>query len=91
MGWFGADPGGKNCFGIAHVSDAGSFTAELVSCADEALQWIKNRTSFPRGLGIDCPLWWSSWGSGDRRADKWLRKRYNSASVLTTNSFRVRC
>ena len=43
----------------------------------------------PQGLGIDCPMWWSSRGSSDRRADKWLRSRYHVGStVQPANSLR---
>lgn len=88
--WFGADPGGKNAFGIASVSSDGSTLTACVSSADEALDWISTQAARPLGLGIDCPLWWSSRGSGDRRADQWLRQRYRNlrigSSVMTTNS-----
>jgi len=86
MHWFGADPGGKNCFGIAHLCDNGEFHASCVSSADEAMHWLKSRNVSPSGLGVDCPLWWSSSGSGDRQADRWLRQIYKTSSVLTTNS-----
>jgi hypothetical protein len=88
--WFGADPGGKNIFAIAALAADGGIRSECVSCADEALEWMIASGSKPRGLGIDCPMWWSSHGSGDRRADKWLRRRYRdlkiSSTVMATNS-----
>jgi len=68
--WFGADPGGKDAFAIACLNADGRTLSQCVSCADEALEWMIATGSKPLGLGIDCPLWWSSRGSGDRRADK---------------------
>lgn len=88
--WFGADPGGKDAFGMASISPDGVTKSTCVSSADEALDWMGAQGGEPLGLGIDCPLWWSSRGSGDRRADQWLRRRYRGlsigSSVMTTNS-----
>jgi hypothetical protein len=88
--YFGADPGGNRAFGVASLSRDGRTTSACVSCADEALDWITAQGEQPLGLGIDCPLWWSSLGSGDRHADQWLRHRYRSlrisSTVMTTNS-----
>src|SRR5580704_4518024 len=86
MYWFGADPGGKSKFGVARLSEDGSFTCKCVWGVREALEYM---TSRPWGIGIDCPMWWSSAPSGDRRADKWLRSRkIASGTVQTTNSLK---
>jgi hypothetical protein len=68
--WFGADPGGRENFGVAALADDGEYETYCVSCADEAVHWVKELAEKPQGLGIDCPMWWSSRGSSDRRADK---------------------
>jgi predicted nuclease with RNAse H fold len=84
MIWFGADPGGKGCFGVAILSDDGAFAVQCVDCADDAVAWMSRR---PNGIGIDCPLWWSSARSADRLADKWLRaKGVPSGTVQAANS-----
>jgi predicted nuclease with RNAse H fold len=85
--WIGADPGGKNRFGIAVLNEDGTFHTYCVSCADDALEYISNASI---GLGIDSPLWWSSGVSGDRRADQWLRKTYkiSGGTVQAANSLR---
>jgi len=86
MVWFGADPGGKKNFGAAILRDDGSYSTKCVDCADDALACISDR---PEGIGIDCPLWWSSGRSGDRLADSWLRlKGVPSGTVQTANSLR---
>ena len=82
--WFGADPGGKRCFGVACLSNDGTFETDLVSGADEAVAWILDRDNPIDGLGIDCPLWWSSQGSSDRHADKWLRRQYRDLRISRT-------
>jgi len=65
----------------------GSTETYLVSCADEALNLIKEK---PQGVGVDAPLWWSSGRSSDRQADQWIRKKYKiqSGTVQTANSLR---
>jgi predicted nuclease with RNAse H fold len=85
--WIGADPGGKNRFGVAALGDDGTFHTYCVSCADDALEYFSNAST---GLGIDSPLWWSSGISGDRRADQWLRKTYriSGGTVQAANSLR---
>ncbi len=42
----------------------------------------------PHGVGIDCPLWWSSGQGGGRKADQWIRKegRISSGTVQSANS-----
>jgi predicted nuclease with RNAse H fold len=86
MIWFGADPGGAKKFGIALLRDDGSFKTKCVDCADEAAAWLSDR---PSGIGIDCPLWWSSGRSSDRKADKWLRRRgIHSGTVQAANSLK---
>jgi predicted nuclease with RNAse H fold len=85
--WVGADPGGKDAFGLAILSASGEAQTFCVSCADEAIALI---TSRPLGAGVDAPLWWSSGRSADREADRWIRKTYGIASgtVQTANSLR---
>jgi len=99
MAWFGADPGGSNAFGVALLRANGSFVSGLVSSADEALKWLetpKQRewlAEFREGLeavGIDAPMWWSSGESGDRSADRYVRRLFpkSSGTVQTANSLR---
>ena len=85
--WVGADPGGKNKFGLALLSASGEVSTACVSCADEAVAKID---SPPLGVGVDAPLWWSSGPSSDRKADQWIRKKYGirSGTVQTANSLR---
>ena len=49
--WVGADPGGKNNFGVAILWADGSVCTACVSCADEAVdvvcQWVEG--SSPAG------------------------------------------
>ena len=86
MLWFGADPGGNGNFGVAILRDDGSYSTICVDCADHAVARMSER---PDGIGIDCPLWWSSARSSDRLADKWLRTRgVPSGTVQTANSLR---
>ena len=87
MLWFGADPGGKESFGIAVLRDDGSFDTTIVSCADEAIGWLKQE---PTAAGIDAPLWWSSGRSGDRKADQFLRQQYkiSAGTVQPANCLR---
>jgi predicted nuclease with RNAse H fold len=84
--WFGADPGGENCFGIAALRADGSFETFCCSSVDEAIRLI----DFPEGIGIDSPMWWSSSAGGGRRVDSWLRKTYgiHSGTVQSVNSLR---
>jgi predicted nuclease with RNAse H fold len=85
--WIGADPGGKDNFGLAILNDEGRFSTYCLSCADEAIERLTER---PPGIGIDAPMWWSSGRSGDRRADQWIRTQYkiSSGTVQTANSLR---
>jgi hypothetical protein len=73
MIWFGADPGGKNNFGVAVLLDDGTYKTECVSFVEQAIDWIREHDHID-GVGIDAPLWWSSGPSGDRKADNELRK-----------------
>jgi predicted nuclease with RNAse H fold len=84
--WYGADPGGTNSFGVAALEDDGSFKTWLCSSVDEALTKIVR----PSGVGIDCPLWWSSGAGGGRFADSWLRKTYriSPGTVQSANSLK---
>jgi predicted nuclease with RNAse H fold len=89
--WVGADPGGKGKFGVAILNDDGQSQTALVSCADEAVALVAQRTEVNlAGVGVDAPLWWSSGMSGDRHADRWLRKRYklSGGEVQAGNSLR---
>ena len=85
--WVGADPGGVDAFGLAMLSTSGERSTHCVSCADEAVELISCR---PLGVGVDAPLWWSSGRSGEREADRWIRRAYKIASgtVQTANSLR---
>jgi predicted nuclease with RNAse H fold len=86
MVWFGADPGGTKNFGVAILRDDGTYRTKCVNCADEAVEEISER---PGGIGIDCPLWWSSSRSSDRMADRWLRAQgVPPGTVQTANSLR---
>jgi hypothetical protein len=75
-----------NGFGVAALEDDGSFKTWLCSSVDEALIKIDQ----PTGVGIDCPLWWSSGAGGGRFADEWLRKTYriSSGTVQSANSLK---
>ncbi|MFC2033226.1 DUF429 domain-containing protein [Chloroflexota bacterium] len=89
--WVGVDPGGKGNFGIAILTDDGQSHISCVNCADEAVAFVQGHVDgMPCGVGIDAPLWWSSGRSGDRYADRWLRKRYGlpGGQVQTANSLR---
>ena len=86
MAWYGADPGGRNCFGLARLSKDGKFKTTLVSSVDESMDFIEQ----PTAIGIDCPLWWSSGKGGGRKADRWLRETYgiHPGTVQTVNALR---
>lgn len=88
--WIGVDTGGKVAFGFAILDDDGHFSADCFSCASEAIKHLSER---PTGIGIDAPMWWSSGPSGDRRADKWIRKQYQirAGTVQSINSLRGAC
>ena len=55
--WVGADPGGKDAFGLAFVAVSGAVRCETVSSVDEAVKAI-TAVGKPLGLGIDAPMWW---------------------------------
>jgi predicted nuclease with RNAse H fold len=86
MKWFGADPGGKDKFGVAALRADGSFRAWSCSSVDQAVRLMEA----PEAAGIDCPMWWSSAVGGGRRVDSWLRKTYSihSGTVQSVNSLR---
>jgi predicted nuclease with RNAse H fold len=90
MTWFGADPGGKDAFGVALLEPNGSFRSSVVSCADEAVSWLKRTDACILAAGVDAPLWWSSGMSGDRKVDKFLRERFHisGGTVQPANSLR---
>ena len=87
--WIGADPGGKNAFGLALVDEAGQVRCATVSSVDEAVRKIVEETK-PLGVGIDAPMWWSASAGGGRKVDARLRKRYGirSGTVQSGNSLR---
>ena len=88
--WVGADPGGKDSFGVALLDAAsGGLEFATVSSVDEAVEQIVSRGE-PLGLGIDAPMWWSSDGGGRRKADERIRKRYgiHPGTVQSPNSLR---
>lgn len=89
--WVGADPGGKNNFGIAILTADGIARTACVDSAHDAMSWIADqRVGAPAGIGVDAPLWWSSGASGERKVDKLLRKRYglSGGQVQCANSLR---
>jgi Protein of unknown function (DUF429) len=85
--WFGCDPGGKNNFGVAKLYPSGTFETYNLSSVDEVMQSIDE---LPLGVGIDCPLWWSSGEGGGREADAWIRKNYklSGGQVQSVNSLK---
>jgi predicted nuclease with RNAse H fold len=84
--WFGADPGGTKNFGVALLRNDGSYCPGCVDHADAAVEQMVDR---PGGIGIDCPLWYSSARSSDRKADQWLRSQgVPPGTVQTANSLR---
>ena len=87
--WVGADPDGKDAFGLAFVDVSGSLRCETVSSVDEAVKTII-AVGKPLGLGIDAPMWWSACEGAGRRTDARLRKRYGipSGTVQSGNSLR---
>jgi predicted nuclease with RNAse H fold len=88
MTWVGADPGGTNNFGVAVLREDGTYNTQCVSCAEEAIIWM-NEFGCPNGVGIDCPLWWSSGRGGGRKADQWLRDQgIPPRTVQSANSLR---
>ena len=86
MAWFGADPGGKDKFGVAALRADGSFDTWCCSSVDQAVRLIDT----PEAIGIDCPMWWTSAIGGGRRVDAWLRRTYGirSGTVQSVNSLR---
>lgn len=89
--WIGADPGGRDNFGVAIVESDGTATTWCVSFADEAVDVVAEHLSSEiGGAGVDAPLWWSSGQSGGRRADQWLRDTHglSGGQVQSTNSLR---
>lgn len=83
--WLGCDPGGKDKFGVAKLYPSGDFHAYCVSSVDEVLQLAGEQ---PLGVGIDCPLWWSTGVGGGRKADSWIRKNVglSGGQVQSVNS-----
>ena len=87
--WVGADPGGKDKFGLAFLDVAGALCCTTVSSVDKAAEKIIAKGK-PLGLGIDAPMWWSTRGGGGREADERIRKGYSipSGTVQSANSLR---
>ena len=87
--WIGADPGGKDKFGLAFLDDGGKLRCMRVSSVDQAVEEI-SRMDEPLGLGIDAPMWWSSASGGGRQSDAMLREAYGiqSGTVQSANSLR---
>ena len=85
--WIGADPGGKDAFGLAFVDVSGAVRCETVSSVHEA---VKAVTAMGKALdlGIDAPMWWSAREGGGRMADKRLRDCYRiqSGTIQSGNS-----
>lgn len=91
--WVGADPGGKNNFGIALLNSSGATRSACVDCADQAIDWLQcamQASTTVAGAGVDCPLWWSSGPSGGRSSDQWLRDTYrlSGGQVQASNSLK---
>ena len=88
--WIGVDPGGRSSFGLAMLRGDATVRTTSISCALEALEWIED---VPDGAGIDAPMWWSSGLSGDRQADRWIRRTYGirAGTVQATNSLQGAC
>ena len=87
--WVGIDPGGAKCFGVAILNAGGECHTRSVNCVDEAIRIVRDRVpSTPAGVGVDAPLWWSSGPAGCRKADQWIRQRYQlpSRNVQSVNS-----
>jgi hypothetical protein len=97
MIWFGADPGGDNKFGVPILREDCSFDTDLRSSAEEAMDWLKEKTDWlkqePSAAGIDAPLWWSAGQRGWRKADCKLKNQYPKAAkvVLALNSLMGAC
>ena len=87
--WVGADPGGRDAFGLAFVDVSGLVLCATASSVEQAVKAIA-AVGKPLGLGIDAPMWWSASEGGGRRADARLRKRYGipSGTVRSGNSLR---
>ncbi len=89
--WLGADPGGRNAFGVAVVT-GDIVISTVVSSVDEAVNFFRVQVGDdrPSAVGIDAPLWWSSGLSGARKVDSMLRRRYSlsGGQVQAPNSLR---
>ena len=87
--WVGADPGGKDSFGLAFLDISGEAECSTLSSVDEVVARIACKGR-PLGMGIDAPMWWSTCEGGWRKADKRIREKHPDAlsSVLSVNSLR---
>jgi predicted nuclease with RNAse H fold len=87
--WIGVDPGGAGNFGLAILKADGSCHTCSVDYVDAAINAISEHAqSMPAGIGVDAPLWWCSGRAGLRRADRWIRDKYDlpSRKVQAINS-----
>jgi predicted nuclease with RNAse H fold len=74
----GVDPGGEGNFGLAILKADGSCYTCTVDYVDAAVDTIREHVrSMPAGIGVDAPLWWSSGRGGLRKADQWIRNKYD--------------
>ena len=93
----GFDPGGKNAFGWAVIDQKRTYVrSNVCSTARDALEAVKEILGEhrPIALAIDAPLYWVF--DGDRKADKFVRKRVvalggESGTVGHVNSLRGAC
>jgi hypothetical protein len=85
--WLGCDPGGDKNFGVAKLFQNGEYECRTLSSVEEVLKYV---AFAPLGVGVDCPLWWSTGKGGGRKADKWIRQNYgfSGGEVQSINSLR---
>ncbi len=85
--WLGCDPGGVKSFGLTKLYLNGTYEAQTLSSVDDVMGCLEDQ---PLGVGIDCPLWWSTGKGGGRKADEWIRSQYklSGGEVQSVNSLR---
>lgn len=82
--WVGADPGGKNKFGLAIIREDGTVETACRTNANQAADWvIEQCRGLPLGVGVDAPLWWGGGLSTDRTVDLLVRKALKSRELST--------
>jgi len=94
MLYFGYDPGGNGCHGVAAFRNDGSgdssIETALLPSADAVIDWFIGFSEEPAAIGVDTLTCWSTGPSGWRPADRWLREheqyRQVGASVASSNS-----